>query len=103
MILRVKMQEIMKTSEMVNLYGDLAKDFRMSDRWLSCFMKRYKLSWRRYTKIFQKLLNQTEELLAKFHQFITRLRTEKSFELYNILNMDETLMWFNMTGNFTVN
>ena len=31
MILRVKMQEIIEISEMVNLYGDSAKDFRISD------------------------------------------------------------------------
>jgi len=66
-------------------------------------MKKYKLSWRRCTKISQKLSNQMEELLAKFYQFVIRLRTEKSFELYNILNMDETLVWFDMVGNFTVN
>ncbi|PKY43554.1 hypothetical protein RhiirA4_510277 [Rhizophagus irregularis] len=37
-ILRIKMQEILKEPEMT---------------WISSFMKRYKLSWRRRTKIFQ--------------------------------------------------
>src|SRR6266498_1695015 len=66
-------------------------------------MKRYKLFLRRRTKISQKLLSQTQELLENFYQFVTRLRIEKSFELCNILNMDETPVWFDMAGNFTVN
>ena len=66
-------------------------------------MKRYKLSLRKRTKISQKLLSQTQELLENFYQFVTRLRIEKSFELCNILNMDETPVWFDMAGNFTVN
>ncbi|CAB4426669.1 unnamed protein product [Rhizophagus irregularis] len=86
-ILRIKMQEILKEPEMT---------------WISSFMKRYKLSWRRRTKIFQKLPSQTEESLVKFHQFIHRLRTEKSFDLCNIFNIDETPVWFDMAGNFTV-
>jgi hypothetical protein len=65
-------------------------------------MKRFKLSQRRRTKISQKLPSQTEEALAKFHQFIIRLRTKKSFDLCNIFNMDETPVWFDMAGNFTV-
>src|SRR6266540_1232574 len=66
-------------------------------------MKRYKLSLRRHTKISQKLLNQTQELLEKFYQFVTRLRIEKSFKLCNILNIDKTLIWFDMAKNFTIN
>jgi len=64
-------------------------------------MKRYNLSQRRRTKISQKLPSQTNELLENFQQFIVRLRTEKLFQLSNILNMDETPVWFDMAGNFT--
>ena len=66
------------------------------------FMKRYKLSRRRRTKISQKLPTQTNELLNNFQQYIIRLRTEKSYEMANILNMDETPVWFDMAGNFTI-
>src|SRR4051812_37832628 len=69
---------------------------------MSAFMKRHNLSWRRRTKISQKLPSQTDELLKSFHEFIIRLRTEKSFGLSNILNMDETPVWFDMAGNFTI-
>jgi hypothetical protein len=65
-------------------------------------MKRYNLSRRRRTKISQKLSSQTNELLENFQQFIVRLKTEKLFQLSNILNMDETPVWFDMAGNFTI-
>lgn len=95
-IVRVKMVDILREDNA----GD---DFKTSDRWLSAFMKRYKLAWRRRTKISQKLPAQTEELLENFRQFVIHLRIEKSFEMRNILNMDETPVWFDMAGNFTVN
>ncbi len=79
-----------------------AESFKTSDCWISSFLKRYNLTWRRRTRVSQKLPAQTEESLERFHQFITRLRIKKSFELHNILNMDETPVWFDMAGNFTI-
>ncbi len=102
-IIQFKMLEILKESDMMNLYSNLTNNFKTSLHWLTTFIKRYKLSLRRRTKISQKLLSQTQELLENFYQFVTRLRIEKSFELCNILNMDETPVWFDMAGNFTVN
>ena len=94
--------EILKEPDMISLYGDLAKDFKASNRWMFAFMKRFNLSQWQCTKISQKLLSQTNELLKNFQNFIIRLKTEKSFELSNILNMDETPVWFDMAGNFTI-
>ena len=65
-------------------------------------MKRYKLSRHRRTRISQKLLTQLTETLNNFQQFVNRLRVEKSYELTNILNMDEVPVWFDMAGNFTI-
>lgn len=101
-IIRVKMLEIMREPDIIALYGDLTNSFRLSNRWLYAFMKRRKLSLRRRTKIGQKLPKQTEELLENFHRFVIRLRIEKSYEMCNIFNMDETPVWFDMAGNFTV-
>ncbi len=97
------MLEILKEPDMMNLYGNLTNNFKTSLHWLTTFMKRYKLFLKKRTKISQKLLNQTQELLENFYQFVTRLRIEKSFELCNILNIDETPVWFDMAENFTVN
>src|SRR5688572_3384436 len=46
MILRIKMQEILKEPEMIFLYDDSANNFKASYRWIFSFMERYKLSWR---------------------------------------------------------
>jgi hypothetical protein len=78
------------------------ESFKTSDKWISSFMKRNNLAWRRRTRVSQKLPAQTEELLEKFRQFIIQLKIKKSFKLYNILNMDETPVWFDMAGNFTI-
>ena len=69
-----------------------ADSFKTSDNWISSFLKRYKLAWRRRTRVSQKLPAQTEEALERFHQFVIHLRIEKSFELHNIFNIDETLI-----------
>ncbi|EXX75300.1 hypothetical protein RirG_042970 [Rhizophagus irregularis DAOM 197198w] len=101
-IARVKMLDILKKPTMISLYGNSINEFKTSNRWISAFMKRHNLSWRRRTKVSQKLPSQTNELLKNFQEFVTRLRTEKLFEMSNILNMDETPVWFDMTGNFTI-
>ncbi|CAB4418274.1 unnamed protein product [Rhizophagus irregularis] len=100
---KITMFDILEEPEMIALYGNSTEKFKASFRWLTLFMKRYKLSLRQRTKIFQKLLKQTEESLEKFQQFVTRLRIQKSFEFSNIFNMDETPVWFDMVGNFTIN
>ena len=41
--------------------------------------------------------------MEEFYQFITRLRIKKTFEFQNIFNMDETPVYFDMAGNFTIN
>ena len=101
-IIRVKMLDILKEPDIIVLYGNIT-NFKLSNRWLYAFMRRQRLSLRRRTKIVQKLLKQIEESLEKFHQFITRLRIEKSYEMSHIFNMDETPVWFDMAGNFSVN
>ena len=101
-ITRVKMLDILKKPTMVSLYGNSIAEFKTSNRWMSAFMKRHNLSWRSRTKISQKLPSQTNELLKNFREFIIYLRTEKLFELSNILNMDETPVWFDIAKNFTI-
>jgi hypothetical protein len=102
-IIRSKMLEILKEPEMVVLYGNVDEDFKMSQRWILGFMKRFNLALRKWTRIAQKLPDKTQEQLEKFHQFVKDLRIEKLFELRNILNMDKTPVWFDMAGVYTIN
>ena len=85
------------------LYGNLTEEFKTSHRWVVAFMKRYNLALRSHTRISQKLPNQTQELLESFYQFVANLRIKKSFELENILNMNKTLVWFDMAGTLIIN
>ncbi|CAG8560603.1 15127_t:CDS:2 [Gigaspora rosea] len=62
---------ILQQPDMVTLYDDSAKTFKMSHHWTVAFMKRNKLALRRRTRILQKLSEQTQELLEKFHEHIT--------------------------------
>ena len=89
-ILRNKMLEILREVDMLELYGNLAENFKMSHYWLVAFLKRYRLALRRRTRISQKLPSKTQELLDKFNKFIIHLRLQKSYDLGNIFNMDET-------------
>ncbi|CAG8801267.1 9587_t:CDS:2, partial [Gigaspora margarita] len=102
-IIQNRMMEILQQPAMVALYNDFAKIFKMSYRWTVAFIKRNKLALRRHTKISQKLSKQTQELLEKFYKHIAQLKSQKFFELGNILNMDEIPVWFDMASNFTVN
>jgi transposase-like protein len=101
--IRNKMLEILKEPEMLVLYDNLGEDFKTSQRWILGFMKRFNLALRRRTRISQKLPDKIQEQLEKFDQFVKNLRIEKSFELGNILNMDETPVWFDMAGVYTIN
>jgi transposase-like protein len=59
--IRSKMLEILKEPEMVVLYGNVGEDFKMSQRWILGFMKRFNLALHRRTRIFQKLPDKTQE------------------------------------------
>jgi len=58
---------------------------------------------RQHTKIFQNLLNEIQELLEKFYQFVINLKIEKSYKLKNIFNIDKTFIWFDIASNFIIN
>jgi hypothetical protein len=68
-ILKVKILNILGEADMVFLYGDVTRDFKILNCWMSGF----------------------NELVNKFHDFVMRMRIKKSYDLCNILNMDETL------------
>ena len=97
------MLEILKEPNIMTLYGDATNNFKLSNKWLYGFMKRQRLSLRWHTKIAQKLPKETEELLDNFRQYVARLRIENSYEMSHIFNMDETPVWFDIAGNFSVN
>lgn len=101
-MIRKRMLEILKSSEMISLYPD-AGQFKARSRWFVAFMKRKKLALRRRNKFSQKLSEQLREALNKFRRNVFQLRCVLPFEMYNILNMYVTPIWSDMAGNFAIN
>ena len=97
------MYKILKEPAIQELYPVGEYEFQGNPFWINSFMKRYDLSLRRKTKISQQLPEDTEEKLEEFRRFIIWLRTQYNYDLNSIFNMDETPVWFDMTGNLTIN
>ena len=91
---------------------DLAKDekynipeghFKAGNHWCQRFMKRNNLSLRQKTTLAQRLPDDYEEKIVRFHRFIIDRRKENSYPLHFIANMDETPLTFDMPPNRTIN
>ena len=66
-------------------------------------MKRNGLSHRQKTALAQRLSDDYEEKIVRFHRYIIDRRKEHNFPLHLIANMDETPLTFDMPPNRTVN
>ncbi|CAG8689041.1 79_t:CDS:2, partial [Dentiscutata erythropus] len=84
-------------------YPNALNTFKASDPWLNLFMNRFNLSLRRRTKTSQKLPKDLHEKVTEFHSFINELRINNNFELNCIANMDETSVYFDIVGAYTIN
>lgn len=76
--------------------------FKGSCGWLRRFMKRNKVCFRRSTHVAQK----SEEILGDrmhgFLSFVTKQRRRQGYPIANIGNMDETPVWIDMPGDYTL-
>ena len=77
-------------------------NFKASAGWCTRFMNRSGLTLRQKTHIAQKLPKDVDEKVQKFFAFVIKERKRFDFALENIINMDETPMYFDMPGNTTV-
>lgn len=78
---------------MTELYPN-AKDFKLSDRWFSGFLRRNKLTLRRKTHVAQKPPAQLRKAIEKFHAKLLRERMRGIYTLGDIANMDQTPLPF---------
>ena len=79
-----------------------SQSFKASDGWYDKFMKRYNLAQRRQTHMSQKKEEELSEKMSNFLRFVIKLRKSKGYELSEIGNMDETPIWMDMPGNYTI-
>jgi len=77
--------------------------FKAWNHWCQRFMKRNNLSLRQKTTLAQRLPDDYEEKIVRFHRFIIDRRKEKGYPLHFIANMDETPLTFDMPPNRTIN
>ena len=77
-------------------------NFKASAGWCTRFMNRSRLTLRQKVHIAQKLPKDVDDKVQKFFAFVIKERKRFDFALENIINMDETPMYFDMPGNTTV-
>jgi len=94
------MKELL-TKQFADIYPN-GKNFLASDQWFYCFLKRHGFALRRKTKIGQKLPAHFDDKLLEFQRFIIEKRKKFEYELFEIGNMDETPVFFDMVGNLTI-
>ncbi|GES73570.1 pogo transposable element with KRAB domain isoform X2 [Rhizophagus clarus] len=77
--------------------------FKFSPKWLNGFLGRYDLSERHRTIVAQQLPSDLIEKQNIFLSYVMYLRIHNKYELKYMGNMDETLMWFDLPNNTTIN
>ena len=98
-LVRLKALEMAKDEK----YGIPAGHFKAGNHWCQRFKKRNDLSLRQKTTLAQRLPDDYEEKIIRFHRFVINLRKEYNYPLHVIANMDETPLTFDMPPNRTIN
>ena len=78
------------------------QQFKASCGWLRKFRRRHNLKFRKSTHVGQKSEEVLGDKMQHFLGFVTRLRRRRNYSLSLIGNMDETPMWVDMPGNYTL-
>ena len=98
-LVRLKALDMAKNTK----YGIPEGQFKAGNHWCQRFMKRNGLSLRQKATLAQRLPDDYEEKIVRFHRYIIDLRKEHSYPLHVIANMDETPLTFDMPPNRTIN
>lgn len=77
-------------------------DFKASRGWVTRFMKRNNFSLRRRTSLCQRLPRDYTDKLISFQRYVIDIRREKSYDLSQIGNADQTPVFFDMPRNSSV-
>jgi hypothetical protein len=97
--LREKAQEIHAT--LVNS-GKMDSNFKSSKGWEQSFLTRHHLTNRKRTTIAQKLPNDLITKLVSLVIYVRKLRIENKYQLSEIYAADETAVWLDNVGNYTL-
>ena len=78
------------------------EDFLTSRNWAEAFMKRQDLVLCAKTSVAQKLPAELKAKISAFHEFVKQRRDKDDFDDMYIINMDKTLMFFDLLLGKTV-
>ena len=78
------------------------QQFKASCHWLRRFMHRHGISFRRATHVAQKSEVELSEKVQHFLTYVIKMRKRKNYALCDIGNMDETPVWVDMPGEYTL-
>ena len=76
--------------------------FKASRCWATHFMRRHEFSLRQRTSIAQKLPADLEVKLSSFREFVSKSRADDEFDFRDMINMDETPMYFDLVPQHTI-
>jgi hypothetical protein len=76
--------------------------FKASCSWLRRFMKRHNITFRRATHVAQKPETLLNDKMQGFLKFVIAMRRRNNYDLSAIGNMDETPVWIDMPGEYTL-
>lgn len=79
-----------------------SQSFKASNGWYRRFKKRHNIVFRRTTHVSQHAVNITDDRVDRFLRFVLRMRRMREYSDAEILNMDETPVWFEMPGKSTL-
>ena len=95
-------REITKTGSDTSASASGNQSFKASCSWLRKFMKRHHISFRRATHVAQKSETELNDKMHRFLWYVISMCKQKSYELGRIGNMDETPVWIDMPGDYTI-
>lgn len=76
-------------------------DFKASDGWLRRWKKRFSVGIRRGTNDSQKLPSDYRDRISAFLDSVRSLRHRHSYTMFNLANMDQTMVRFDSVTNTT--
>lgn len=78
------------------------QSFKASNGWYRRFKKRHQIVFRRTTHVAQHAVEIIDDRIDKFLRYVIRMRRLREYDSSEILNMDETPVWFEMPGKSTL-
>ena len=106
--LRVTRSQLQKKA--LELHGDLVadgtipseSDFSASDGWMTRFMARHKISFRRVTTTCQKPPEDYIDKIIDFILYVRKIIADKKINLRDVYACDETAVWLDATSGTTL-